>query len=408
LESDLARIPVRHEAEPREVAHAAGLRYAGDEHAGFSRKRAGGRFVYLDTDRKIIRDPVILARIRRIVIPPAWTDVWISRFSDGHVQASGRDARGRKQYKYHPLFRAFRESNKYQHMMTFAAALPRIRATVEKHMRLRGLPREKVLATVIHLLETTLIRVGNVDYARTNGSFGLTTLKSRHVAVNGAQLKFDFVGKSGKQWSVAVTDRRAAKLIKACQDLPGQELLQYLDEAGRRRSVTSGDVNDYLREIGGPNITAKDFRTFGGTVLAASALIRMEPFSSITQAKRNIRAAVALVAAGLGNTPAICRKCYIHPELIDGYLDGTLRLDIERRARREPHKHPRLTAEEAALLAFLRKRLRRGGGAPRRLKQPTARSRANAPQTLSGRDRHRRPNLAQHHVQIRRPIAALH
>jgi DNA topoisomerase-1 len=248
----------------------------------------------------------VLGRIRSLAVPPAWTDVWICPFSDGHIQATGRDARGRKQYRYHPLFRELRESTKFEHVMGFAEALPVIRAKVREHMGLRGLPREKVLATVVRLLETTLIRIGNDDYARENKSYGLTTLKNRHVRVNGSEVRFRFTGKGGKQWSLQVKDRRIAKVVKACQELPGQELLQYVDENGELQDVTSGDVNAYLKKITGRDITAKDFRTWAGTVLAALALHEVKEFDSAAQAKRNVRSAIERVAARLG--PEIGRK----------------------------------------------------------------------------------------------------
>ena len=251
-----------------------------------------------------------------------------------------------------------RESTKYEHVVAFADALPAIREIVEEHMGLRGLPREKVLATVVHLLETTLIRVGNDDYAKQNSSYGLTTLKNRHVAVDGNEVRFRFTGKSGKHWSLRVKDRRVAKIIKACQDLPGQELLQYMDEAGNRQDVTSTDVNEYLKEITGKEITAKDFRTWAGTVLAAMALSELESFDSAAQAKRNLRAAIEKVASRLGNTPTICRKCYVHPEVLNSYMDGNLVLELKSQAESELRNTvQRLKPEEAAVLALLRGRL---------------------------------------------------
>ncbi len=355
LDANPGEIESENIVDPREAARAAGLRYTSDDKPGMRRRKSGKGFVYLDTDGKPIREREVLWRIRHIGIPPAWTDVWISQFPNGHIQATGRDAKGRKQYRYHPAFRELRESTKYEHMLSFAAALPRVRATVDEHMALRGLPREKVLATVVHLLETTLIRVGNDDYAKTNGSFGLTTLKNRHVVVKGSQLRFEFTGKAGKKWSVAITDRRVAKVVKACQELPGQELLQYIDEGGTTQDVTSADVNDYLREITGQNITAKDFRTFGGTVLAALALIEMEAFDSAAKAKKNVREAIERVAARLGNTPTICRKCYIHPQVLNGYMDGSLLVSIKEAAEQELRDDlAGLSPEEAAVIASLR------------------------------------------------------
>jgi DNA topoisomerase I len=319
----------------KEAAEAADLRYVLDERPGIRRKKSGKGFIYLRPDGTRVPDPRVLRRIRSLAVPPAWTDVWICPFSDGHIQATGRDARGRKQYRYHPLFRELRESTKFEHVMGFAEALPLIRAKVREHMGLRGLPREKVLATVVRLLETTLIRIGNDDYARENKSYGLTTLKNRHVRVNGSEVRFRFTGKGGKQWSLQVKDRRIAKVVKACQELPGQELLQYVDENGELQDVTSGDVNAYLKEITGRDITAKDFRTWAGTVLAALALHEVEEFDSAAQAKRNVRSAIERVAARLGNTTTICRKCYVHPEVLDAYLDRNLALEIQSRVEKE-------------------------------------------------------------------------
>ena len=303
-------------------AGAPGLRYVCDDAPAIRRKRAGKGFVYLDAKGRRVADADILKRIRSLVIPLAWTDVWICTAADGHIQATGRDAKGRKQYRYHADYREAREQSKYEHLLEFAQALPTIRATVTEHMSLRGLPREKVLATVVHLLETTLIRVGNDEYARTNQSYGLTTLKSEHVAVEGSEVRFHFTGKSGKQWSLAMRDRRVARIIRACQELPGQDLLQYFDQEKELRAVSSGDVNAYLRQITGRDITAKDFRTWAGTVLMARFLRASGRSESATKAKRAMSAAVKQVAAALGNTAAVCRKSYIHPAISIAYLDG--------------------------------------------------------------------------------------
>jgi DNA topoisomerase-1 len=344
----------------KDAAEAADLRYLLDERPGIQRKKSGKGFIYLRPDGTRVSDPRVLRRIRSLAVPPAWTDVWICPFSDGHIQATGRDVRGRKQYRYHPLFRELRESTKFEHVMGFAEALPVIRAKVREHMGLRGLPREKVLATVVRLLETTLIRIGNDDYARENKSYGLTTLKNRHVRVNGSEVRFRFTGKGGKQWSLQVKDRRIAKVVKACQELPGQELLQYVDENGELQDVTSGDVNAYLKKITGRDITAKDFRTWAGTVLAALALHEVEEFDSAAQAKRNVRSAIERVAARLGNTTTICRKCYVHPEVLDAYLDRNLALEIQSRVEKELREEiGGLQPEEAAVLAMLRARLKR-------------------------------------------------
>jgi DNA topoisomerase I len=348
--------------DPKDAAESAGLRYVSDGRPGIRRRRSGKGFTFTYTGAdgsKLVAEDA-LRRINSLAIPPAWTDVWICPFADGHIQATGRDVKGRKQYRYHPRFREIRESTKYEHVVAFADALPAIRKKVREHMTLRGLPREKVLATVVHLLETTLIRVGNDDYAKQNNSYGLTTLKNRHVAVDGNEVRFRFTGKSGKQWSLRVKDRRIAKIIRACQELPGQELLQYVDNDGNPQDVTSSDVNSYLKEITGRDITAKDFRTWAGTVLAAMALSEMQSFDSATQAKHNLRTAIENVAARLGNTPTICRKCYVHPEVLASYLDGNLMLEIKSEVEGELRDAlPRLKPEEAAVLAMLRGRLER-------------------------------------------------
>ena len=344
--------------DPRDAAEFAGLRYISDARPGIRRKKTGTGFTYTRADGSRLSEADALKRIKALAIPPAWTDVWICPFADGHIQATGRDAKGRKQYRYHAVFREVRESTKYEHVVAFADALPAIREVVEEHMGLRGLPREKVLATVVHLLETTLIRVGNDDYAKQNSSYGLTTLKNWHVAVDGNEVRFRFTGKSGKHWSLRVKDRRVAKIIKACQDLPGQELLQYVDEAGNCQDVTSTDVNEYLKKITGKEITAKDFRTWAGTVLAAMALNELESFDSAAQAKRNLRAAIEKVAGRLGNTPTICRKCYVHPEVLNSYMDGNLVLELKSQAESElVGAIGSLKPEEAAVLALLRGRL---------------------------------------------------
>lgn len=341
-------------------AGRAGLRYAADDEPGIRRVIRGKGFAYLDRNGRAIRDAGTRERIKRLAIPPAWTDVWISSDPEGHLQATGRDARGRKQYRYHADFMKARDETKYHRLLEFARALPGIRRRVALDMGRRGLPREKVVATVVHLLDSTLIRVGNTDYARRNGSFGLTTLRDRHVAVEGGALRFAFTGKSGKTWQLKISDRRVARIVKSCQDLPGQHLFQYLDEDGSRRAVGSADVNAWLREVSGREITAKDFRTWAGTVLAALALTEFEAVDRAVTAKANVRAAIERVARRLGNTPTICRKCYVHPEILDSYLDGGLALDIERRAAAElDGEFVQLRAEEVAVLAFLRRRLRR-------------------------------------------------
>ncbi|MEZ5817691.1 MAG: DNA topoisomerase IB [Hyphomicrobiaceae bacterium] len=345
--------------DPKGAAEAAGLVYVSDETPGITRKRSGKGFRYETAQGQTLKDVANLKRIRSLAVPPAWTNVWICPRSNGHLQATGRDARGRKQYRYHPRFREVRDSTKYHHMLAFAGSLPAIRAKVQEHLALRGLNRQKVLATVVHLLEATLIRVGSDEYARANKSYGLTTLKNRHVEVDGSALKFNFKGKSGKVWKLNVCDRRIAKVIRACQDLPGQELFEYVDDDGAIRDVTSSDVNDYLREITGEDITAKDFRTWHGTVLAAMALGEFQKFDSAAGAKRNIRDAIQKVAARLGNTPTICRKCYVHPEIITTYVEGALLLEVKDKVEAELREDlAALQPEEVAVLTLLRSRLR--------------------------------------------------
>jgi DNA topoisomerase-1 len=341
--------------EARQAAKAVGLRYASDEQPGIRRRSIGKGFGYTDPDGKPVKEAKALQRIRALAVPPAWTEVWICPLAEGHVQATGRDAKGRKQYRYHADFRAAREDGKYEHMLDFAASLPKIRDTVAGHMARRDLSRECVLATVVHLLETTLIRVGNGEYAKQNKSYGLTTLRDPHVKIAGSAIRFQFSGKSGKTWRLRVNDRRVAKIVRACQDLPGQQLFQYLDAEGDRQGVTSSDVNAYLREITGQDITAKDFRTWAGTVLAAVALQEFSAIDNQAKAKRNLKAAIESVAARLGNTVTICRKCYIHPEIISGYLAGDLAISVKDRRFRKPNG---LRPEEAAILALLERRLK--------------------------------------------------
>jgi DNA topoisomerase I len=340
-----------------EAVDPPGLRYVSDENPGIRRKKAGKGFVYIGPGGKKISEVSVLARLRALAVPPAWTDVWICPAAGGHIQATGRDAKGRKQYCYHVSYREMREGVKYERLLAFANVLPTIRAKVAEHIALRGLPRLKVVATVVHLLETTLIRIGNDDYARQNKSYGLTTLKNRHVAIEGSEIRFRFIGKSGKQWSLKIRDRRIAKIIRACQELPGQELLQYRDENGELRGVTSSDVNAYLGEVAGRDVTAKDFRTWAGTTLTARILREMEKFETAAEAKRNLRAAIASVSLRLGNTPTICRKSYIHPEVLVAYLDGSFFGEVKSDlASMSPAAAEDLLPEETALLAMLRAR----------------------------------------------------
>ncbi len=333
--------------KPERQATKAGLRYVNDGERGFRRVKHGTRFRYLKADDTPLRDPATLERIRKLAIPPAWTDVWICIFARGHLQATGRDARGRKQYRYHADFRGHCERDKFQRMPAFATALESIRAGVTRDLAKRGLPREKVLAAIVSLLETTLIRVGNEDYARQNGSYGISTLKDSHMKIEGAAMTFTFMGKSNKKWRIKLRDRRIAKIVKACQDLPGQRLFQYLDEDGKPQRVTSTDVNAYLRELSGDDITAKDFRTWSGTVMAALLLAEAGPAETQTAAKRALREVLEQVAGKLGNTITICRKCYVHPVVIDRYMKGNLRL------RFKPRREPKLTVEEGAVLSLI-------------------------------------------------------
>jgi DNA topoisomerase-1 len=305
--------------------HAAGLRYVGGAAPGISREGEPGAFRYRRADGKAVRDEATLKRIRSLAIPPAWREVWICAREDGHLQATGRDARGRKQYRYHPRWRELRDETKYGRLVAFARALPRIRRRVRRDLARPGLPREKALAAVVRLLEATLIRVGNEEYARENESYGLTTLRGRQVRIEGATLRFRFRGKSGVQHDVALTDRRLARIVRRMRELPGEELFGYLDEAAEARPIESGDVNDYLREAAGEAFTSKDFRTWAGTLLCARELRRLDAPASDAEGRRNVAQAVESVARALGNTRSVCRKCYIHPRVIDAYLGARLR-----------------------------------------------------------------------------------
>lgn len=342
-----------HPLTPEAAAREAGLRYVSDTGPGLRRRRSGTGFSYRDADGTLLRDKTTLQRLRSLAIPPAWTEVWICPRADGHIQATGRDARGRKQYIYHPDFRSLRESGKYAALPGFARLLPVIRAQVATDMARSGLPREKVLAAIVYLLERTLIRIGNADYAEQNGSHGLTTLTRRHVKVESGRLRFRFTGKSGRSWDLQLHDRRVLKVIRACQELPGQELFRYRSEDGSVLAVSSADVNDYLRSVSGSEVTAKDFRTWAGTVMAALALQAFGPPQSQREAKRNLKAAITEVSGKLGNTVTICRKCYIHPVVIERYLAGRHRL-------RKPVNVdiPGLQPEEIAVLRHI-------GAAPR-------------------------------------------
>ena len=351
--------------DPLAAAKLAKLRHVSDEMPGIARHKARNGFDYKAPDGGLIGDVDTLKRIRALAVPPAWTGVWICPYPNGHIQATGRDQRGRKQYRYHDDWRQVRDQNKYERIVEFARSLPGIRERISKDMSKRGTPREKVLATVVSLLDKTLIRVGNGEYAKENGTYGLTTLRSGHLDIDGSELRFHFNGKSGKTWRLRVRDRRIARVVRAIQDLPGQHLFQYVDEAGVCRSVDSSDVNEYLREIAGSEVSAKDFRTWAGSVLAAMALSAIGPFTSKTKAKTNLRRAIEAVASRLGNTATICRKCYIHPEIISCYLEGSFPVIKEGGGGLVSG----LPSEEAAVLRLLERRL-----APRRRgRKPAAR-----------------------------------
>lgn len=344
------------------AAKSAGLRYVTDTAPGISREPAGKSFRFRAPDRKIVKESKMLARIKHLVIPPAWTEVWICPLENGHIQATGRDARKRKQYRYHPEWQAVRDQNKYERMISFGRALPKIRKTVARDLKQRGFGRTKVLAAVVRLLETTLIRIGNEEYARQNHSFGLSTMQDRHVKIARGVIHFEFRGKSGKKHEIDLHDPRLAQIVRQSQDLPGQDLFQYLDEDGQPQKITSEDVNTYIREIAGEEFSAKDFRTWAGTVLAAIALRQFEAFDSKTQAKKNLVRAIEHVAERLGNTPAVCKKCYIHPVILSSYLDGTTVEILKEKSERVLRKDlASLNPEEAAVLAFVQQRLSNSG-----------------------------------------------
>ncbi|HEX4984609.1 MAG TPA: DNA topoisomerase IB [Burkholderiales bacterium] len=324
--------------------------------AGITRKRAGKGWAFYRPDGQRIGDAAERRRINALVIPPAWTDVWISPDPKGHIQATARDARGRKQYRYHARYREERDQSKFRHMLDLSEVLPSIRERAERDLRAPELSRRQILATVVQLLDKTLIRVGNDEYARENRSYGLTTLRMKHVAVDGWKLSFSFRGKSGVQHAIDVTDRRIARIVQRCQDLPGQELFQYLDAGGRRQTVTSDDVNGYLREISGRDITAKDFRTWGGTMLAGIELRAMGSAPTQREAKRNVVRAIDAVAERLGNTRTVCRKYYVHPALLHAYMQGLVpgpSAADKPRGNRRKRPMPALRRDEVAILQFL-------------------------------------------------------
>ena len=344
----------RHHVDPNQAAAtAAGLHYVMDGETGLTRARRGRTFVYRDAKGRVVRDPRTLNRIRSLVIPPAWTDVWICARPDGHLQATGRDARGRKQHRYHPDWTSARTGSKYDRMVEFALALPSIRQRVHADLRKPALTREHVLATVVTLLEKTLIRIGNKEYARANNSFGLTTLLDQHVQIKGNSMTFHFRAKSGVMQTIAVSDAPLARIVKQCRDLPGKTLFQYLDSHGRPQCIDSAAVNAYLREITGQPFTAKNFRTWAASVLAAVAVCRLPPSTSDTAFKRNIVGAIDSVAAKLGNTRAVCRSCYIHPGVFEAYRSGKT-IAAAKPGPRRAH----FSAQEAAVLALLKTQAR--------------------------------------------------
>jgi DNA topoisomerase-1 len=362
------------------AAKLVGLRYVSDAMPGISRRPGKDGFEYFGADGKRIGDEATLARIKALAIPPAWTEVWICPRDNGHIQATGRDARNRKQYRYHARWRNVRDEAKYERMLSFSKALPRIRKQVDEALKLRGLPREKMLATVVYLLQATMMRIGNEEYARHNKSFGLTTLRDRHVRIDGSEVEFHFRGKSGVNHSIKVDDPRLARIIRRSRDLPGQELFQYIDDDGERRTIGSADVNDYLREISGEDFTAKDFRTWSGTLLAAMALQEFQKFDSQAQARKNIVRAIESVAEKLGNTPSVCRKCYVHPAVIESYLDGTMLHALQQRTRQQLVEDIHaLSAEEAAVVALLQQRLQAAEPAVAPKKKPRAARAARQP-----------------------------
>ena len=350
------------EAEARHDARRAGLHYVTNARPGITRVRSGKGFRYIRPDGSEVTDSVDQIRIKHLAVPPAWEDVWICPDPLGHIQATGRDRRGRKQYRYHERWREVRDALKYDHMIEFGSVLPKIRARVDEDLARAGLPRERVLAAVVRLLDIAMIRVGNQEYARDNRSYGLTTLRRRHLDVEGTQLRFEFPGKSGVRHSVRLRDRRLAAVLARCQDLPGQELFQYVDEQGERQRIESEDVNAYLREAAGADVTAKDFRTWAGTVLAACALREAGPAAGEREARRQVVEAIAAVAGRLGNTPAVCRRCYVHPDVLEAHADGSL---LELRVASARTAGSRLRPEERAVLRLLRatasRRHRRAG-----------------------------------------------
>lgn len=343
--------------DPETTAKLAGLEYTHDTKPGIIRKKKGDEFVYFKPNDERVEDEKTLSRIKSLAIPPAWEKVWISTKPNGHLQATGRDVKGRKQYRYHARWREVRDETKYEKMISFAAALPAIRNKVDQDLNLPGISRDKILATVVRLMEKTLIRVGNEEYAKENQSYGLTTMRDKHVEVEGSKIYFNFKGKSGVKHEISIKDKKLAKIVQKSKDLVGYELFQYQDENGDIKDITSQDVNNYLKEITGENFTAKDFRTWNGTVLALEELKNKEPFESQAQAKKNIVQAVENVSQHLGNTKAVCRKCYIHPEVINSYLEGTLSESLTAKVEDYVSEALReLRPEEIEVIVFLKDR----------------------------------------------------
>ena len=347
---------------PPESAKEAGLRYVSDADPGIRRQRRGKGFSYIGVKGEILRDTKVLARIKSLAIPPAWTCVWICPSPNGHLQAAGRDAKGRKQSRYHSRWRAVRDETKYGRMLLFGAALTAIRERVQDDLSLPALPRPKIMATIVRLMETTHIRIGNEEYARNNHSYGLTTMHDHHARVDGSTITFKFKGKSGKRHTIDVNDRRLAKIVRRCQDIPGYELFQYVDAEGVHHSIDSADVNEYLREVSEQDFTAKDFRTWAGSVLAFTTLLEQEPFESATEAKKNVVETIKVVAERLGNTPSVCRKCYVHPALLDCYLAGGMSGTLEECMKRtrgtsSPPTTHGLREEELGLIHLLEQTL---------------------------------------------------
>jgi DNA topoisomerase-1 len=370
-------------------AEAAGLRYVSDALPGIRRHRHGRGFTYIGPDGEVIRARDAITRFRSLVIPPAWTDVWICPHEDGHLQVTARDARGRKQYRYHPQFRQQRDGTKFERMFELSDVLWKIRERVESDITLPGLARNKIMATVVWLLETTLIRIGSDEYRKANKSFGLTTLRRRHVAVVGSEMRFEFKGKSGVQHAVSVTDKRIARIVQRCQELRGEELFKYLDDDGKRQEVEAEDVNAYLQEITGRDVTAKDFRTWAGTMLVAAALRAVGPAATKREAEKNIVAAVDVTAKRLGNTRSVCRKYYIHPALIEAYLEGSVLPPLpERRWNKRKSTGPTLRQHESDVLAFLKARLK-----PKTRRAATVPRAARTASTTEQRDGETIPSL---------------